>query len=231
MAEPFISQIMAVSFPFAPANWATCTGQLLQVSQNQALYTLMGVQFGSTSAANFNLPNCAGRTIIGAGKDAWNVTHPIGMGSTGPVSIGVDNLPTHSHSAVFTPAAGPAAPSSVTLNANLSLPLDGPLSGGLGGRDVGGGDNTPNADDVLGQAGVTIYVPSGAGAAIPLKTVTLQGTLTGTLDTALPVAVSPPSAPAVTLQATGSPGPVPLTAPYIVQTVIIAMNGIWPSRP
>jgi microcystin-dependent protein len=222
---------MAVSFPFAPKGWAACTGQLLQVSQNQALFALIGAQFGGTPSINFNLPNCAGRTIIGAGVDAWGVTHNVGMGNTGPVSIGLNNLPAHSHAAVLNPLPGPAAPSSVTLNASLDLPLSGPLSGGLGGRNAGGGDKTPNDNDVLGQAGITIYVSSSAGAAVPLQTLDLQGTLTGTLDTALPVTVSPPSAPTVALQATGSTTGLPVTAPYLVQTVIIAMTGLWPQRP
>jgi microcystin-dependent protein len=230
MAEPFVGQIMAVSFPFAPNGWASCTGQLLQVSQNQALFALMGAQFGSTSPNDFNLPNCAGRTIIGSGTDAWSVQHEVGMGTTGPVSIGLNNLPTHSHDAVFTPGPSPA-PSSVTLNASLNLALNGALSGGLGGRNASGGDATPNDNDVLGQAGINIYVSSTAGTAVPLKTLSLQGTLTGTLNTSLPVTVSAPGPPAVTLQPAGSGTTVPLTAPYIVQSVIIAMTGLWPSRP
>ncbi len=231
MADPFLSQISAVSFPFAPRGWAVCTGQLMQVQQNQALYSLIGNQFGGTTGTSFNLPNCAGRTVIGFGTDTWGVTHNVGMGSSGPVSIGNNNLPAHSHAATFTPTPG-APTSSATLSANISLPVNGALSGGLGGRNVAGGDNTPNANDVLGQAGVTIYASSTGGAAVPLKTLDLQGTLTGTLGSSLPVTVTlPPNPATVTLQSTGSGATLQLTAPYLVQTVIMAVQGIFPTRP
>jgi microcystin-dependent protein len=228
VAEPFLGQVATVSFTYAPDGWATCWGQQVQASQNQALYSLLGNQFGGTAPSTFNLPNLAGRTVIGSGV-AWGTQYNVGKASTNPVSLGLSNLPTHSHPTTFTNGSS-QPPSSVTLTANLDLPSSPAVSGSLGGRNVGGGDPTPNNNDVLGQAGITIYASSSAGAAVPLQKLSLQGTLTGTLNTALPVTV-PANTAAVSLQATGSSQALKLTAPYLVQTVIIAVQGVYPMRP
>lgn len=228
MAEPFLGQVATVSFAYAPDGWATCWGQQVQVSQSQALYSLLGNQFGGTAPSTFNLPNFAGRTVIGSGT-AWGTQYNVGTASTSPVSLGLNNLPAHSHPTTFTSGSS-QPPSSVTLTANLDLPSSPAVSGSLGARNATGGDPTPNNNDVLGQAGITIYASSTAGTAVPLQQLTLQGTLTGTLNTALPVTV-PANSATVSLQATGSSQALKLTAPYLVQTVIIAIQGVYPMRP
>lgn len=227
MSEPYVSQLLTVSFSWAPKNWALCNGQLFLVRQNQALYALLGTQFGGSAGVNFNVPNCAGRTIVGSGTDMWNNTYPVGMGPSDPVSIGVAQLPPHTHTASYTPAG----PSSVTLTGSINQPLSAPLGGGLEARSTGAADNTPNDNDVIGPATSKVYAPSSGGAAVPLATLPLQGTLTGTLSPMVTAtATVPPAAGTVALQATGSASNVPLTAPYLVQTVIIATTGLFPMR-
>jgi len=230
VSEPFVSQLMSVSFPWAPLGWAQCTGQAMPTQQYVALFSLMGFTFGGDGQNNFNLPNFAGRTVVGMGTDPWNNTYPIGAGTTGPVSIGLDNLPAHTHTATFAPS--PAA-SSATLTGTIDLPLSGAVSGSLGGRSIGGGNNTPTAGEVLGQSNFQVYTPSGGTAVpVPLATLSLQGKLTGTLNSPLTVTAEvPPTAGTISLQAAGAAGNIPLPAPYLVQMVIIATQGVYPMRP
>jgi len=64
--EPFLGQINAYPYTFEPANWALCDGRLLQISTNQALFSLLGTTFGGNGTTNFALPDLRPATI-GAG--------------------------------------------------------------------------------------------------------------------------------------------------------------------
>src|ERR1700757_2308879 len=64
MASPFIGEIKIVSFNFAPKGWAMCNGQLLPISQNQALFSLLGTTYGGDGRVNFALPNLQGRMPV-----------------------------------------------------------------------------------------------------------------------------------------------------------------------
>ena len=65
MSEFFIGQIMMAGFNFAPKYWALCNGQLLPINQNQALFSLLGTQYGGNGVTNFALPDLRSRTPIG----------------------------------------------------------------------------------------------------------------------------------------------------------------------
>jgi microcystin-dependent protein len=66
MAEPFMGQIGMMAFPFAPKNYAFCNGQLMSVSQNQALFALLGTQYGGDGNVTFALPNLQGVSPVSA---------------------------------------------------------------------------------------------------------------------------------------------------------------------
>jgi microcystin-dependent protein len=68
MSEPFLSEMKIVSFNFAPKGWALCNGQLLAISQNQALFSLLGTTYGGDGRVNFALPNLQGRIPIHFGN-------------------------------------------------------------------------------------------------------------------------------------------------------------------
>lgn len=59
--EPFIGQILLLPYNFAPAGWAFCEGQLLSISQNTALFALIGTLYGGNGTQNFALPNLKGK--------------------------------------------------------------------------------------------------------------------------------------------------------------------------
>jgi microcystin-dependent protein len=65
MAEPFLSEIRMMAFGFPPKGWALCNGQLLPISQNQALFSLLGTTYGGDGRVNFGLPNLQGRVPVG----------------------------------------------------------------------------------------------------------------------------------------------------------------------
>src|SRR5690242_12472497 len=71
MSEPFLSEIRLMSFSFAPRGWAFCNGQLLQINQNQALFSLLGTNYGGDGRTTFALPNLQGRVPVhmGGGSD------------------------------------------------------------------------------------------------------------------------------------------------------------------
>jgi microcystin-dependent protein len=68
MSEPFLSEIRIFSFNYAPSGWALCNGQLLPITQNQALYALIGTTFGGDGTVNFALPNLQGRVPVHVGN-------------------------------------------------------------------------------------------------------------------------------------------------------------------
>ena len=68
MAEPFLCEIRLASFGFAPKGWALCTGQLLPINQNQALFSLLGTTYGGNGQTTFGLPDLRGRVSIHMGQ-------------------------------------------------------------------------------------------------------------------------------------------------------------------
>ncbi len=102
MAEYFIGQVMMTGFGFAPKNFVLCNGQLMAIQQNQALFSLLGVQFGGDGIRTFGLPNLQGRSLYGAGSSvdpSWQPpAEAIGtFDGTETVSLQAANLPMHVH--------------------------------------------------------------------------------------------------------------------------------------
>ena len=93
MSEPFLGEIRAFGFGFAPRGWAACDGQILPIVQNQSLYSLLGTTYGGDGRTTFALPDLRGRVPIDAGP-----THA--QGSTGGNETHVlqlAELPAHGH--------------------------------------------------------------------------------------------------------------------------------------
>lgn len=99
MSEPFVGEIKAVAYNFAPKRWSACNGQAMPLSTNQALYSLLGVQFGGNGQTNFNLPDLRGRTPVGIGNSpSLNITYTQGMaGGMDFVSLNQTQIPAHNH--------------------------------------------------------------------------------------------------------------------------------------
>lgn len=96
--EPFVGEIMIAAFNFAPRGWASCNGQIMVISQNQALYALLGTTYGGNGVQTFGLPNLQGRVPIGFGSGAAG-TYSIGQTSgTVQETLVTNQIPAHMHS-------------------------------------------------------------------------------------------------------------------------------------
>jgi microcystin-dependent protein len=93
MGTPYMSEIRAFSFNFAPKGWAQCNGQLLPINQNQALFALLGTTYGGNGQTNFALPNLQGRVPIHF--DGANSLG--GQQGASNVALNIQQLPTHVH--------------------------------------------------------------------------------------------------------------------------------------
>lgn len=98
MSEPFVGEIRMFAGNFAPRGWAFCDGQLLAVSQNDALFSLLGTIYGGDGRTTFGLPDLRGRIPIHAGTGPG--LSPRRLGSKGgeeAVTLTVNQLPSHTH--------------------------------------------------------------------------------------------------------------------------------------
>ena len=98
MADPFIGEIRAFSGDFAPKGWALCNGQLLPISQNTALYSILGTMYGGDGKTNFALPNLQGKTVLQPGSGPGLTQRNIGQpGGTATETLIESQIPAHSH--------------------------------------------------------------------------------------------------------------------------------------
>jgi microcystin-dependent protein len=98
MAEPFLGEIRMFGGNFAPRGWALCNGQLLPISQNTALFSLLGTTFGGDGVSTFGLPNLQGRVPIHWGQGAGLSNYNLGqVGGAENVTLQVAQMPAHSH--------------------------------------------------------------------------------------------------------------------------------------
>ncbi len=106
MSEVFIGQVMISGFNFAPRGFAQCNGQLLPIAQNQALFSLLGTQYGGNGITNFALPDLRGRTPIFFGN-AMGESFVIGQtGGVENVTLLPSQMPQHTHTLQATTATG-----------------------------------------------------------------------------------------------------------------------------
>src|SRR3954468_17063149 len=103
MADPFVAEIRIFPFNFAPKGWAWCDGQLLPISQNTALFSLLGTTYGGDGKSNFALPNLQGDAAMhtGAAQPGPGLSvHDLGeTGGAETVSLLQTEMPAHGHTA------------------------------------------------------------------------------------------------------------------------------------
>jgi microcystin-dependent protein len=98
MADPFVAEIRIFPFTFAPKGWAFCDGQLLPLSQNTALFSLLGTTYGGNGKSNFALPDLQGRAPMHPGQGPGLSLHDLGeTGGSETVSLLESEIPAHSH--------------------------------------------------------------------------------------------------------------------------------------
>ena len=98
MADPFVAEIRIFPFNFAPRGWAWCDGQLLPLSQNTALFSLLGTTYGGNGKSNFALPDLQGRSPMHPGQGPGLSLHDLGeTGGSETVTLLESEIPVHSH--------------------------------------------------------------------------------------------------------------------------------------
>lgn len=208
--EVFIGTILPVGFNYAPRGWAFCNGQLLSISQNSALFALLGTTYGGNGQTTFGLPDLRGRVIVGsqAGQQGPGLqpVQPGEMAGTNNVTVlgngqtsftlSVNNLPSHTHVAASTLQASTGT-TGLSNNATAGAYLS----------------STPT-----GAPGAQMYLPTGTD---PVSPVNLGGLNTTIGNTGNGAAVIAP----VTTQAM-----ISIMQPYTGINYVIALEGIFPSR-
>jgi microcystin-dependent protein len=100
MADPFVAEIRIFPFTFAPKGWAWCNGQLLPLSQNTALFSLLGTTYGGDGKSTFALPDLQGRAPMHPGQGPGLSLHDLGeTGGSETVTLLESEIPAHSHTA------------------------------------------------------------------------------------------------------------------------------------
>lgn len=109
MSDPFLGEIKIFAGNFAPRGWAECAGQLLAVSQNDALFSLFGTTYGGDGRTSFGLPDMRGRVPVSFGQGPGLTSRPIGQRSGQEnVTLTSNQIPQHNHEAHLQAVALPA---------------------------------------------------------------------------------------------------------------------------
>lgn len=139
MSDPFLGQITLVAFNFAPRGWAFCDGQLLAISQNQALFSLLGTTYGGDGRVTFALPDLRGRVPVHRGNNYSQGA----KGGAENITLQTSQLPSHNHTLEAQPAEGTPDPPSQTM-----VPSAGP--------PIFKGWNSASPDNVMNSAAVSL---------------------------------------------------------------------------
>lgn len=200
--EPFFGQIQAFGFSFAPRGWSTCSGQQIAISQNSALFSLLGTTYGGNGQTTFGLPDLRGRSGIGVGQGPGMGNYVIGeMGGTENTTLTQLNMPQHTHVATATAVTG-------TVNVSATLQAN----------SAAGTNQLPATGNYLaGLASKSGLYATAAGTTVNLAGVNAAGTFTG-------------SSPNVTVAASGGSQAFSNLSPFLALNFCIAMTGIFPSR-
>ncbi|MFS2004314.1 phage tail protein [Duganella sp. CT11-25] len=249
-AEDYLSTICVLA---APSNdwrgYAPADGRLLPISQNSALFALIGTTYGGDGQSTFALPDLRGRFLLGAGNSPSSGNFVPGQtGGSTNVTLTINNMPAHTHS-----LAVPLTLTGLTGTANLGAVTGGTSSVSLSGvtysadtsalrlnaANAGASTATPTDAYLSVPAGPPnrIYlggtpttVAMAAGSISGAVTVTASGSGTVTLAGSAPVTVSGTTNASGVTGPTGGTQPTSIMPPFVAMYYMIATSGIFPSR-
>jgi microcystin-dependent protein len=160
-SDPFIGQIQMVGFNFAPRGWAFCDGQLLAISQNQALFALIGTTYGGDGRTSFGLPDLRGRVAVhpgrGPGLSNYNWGQISGVES---VTLTPSQMPAHTHVATTTVSS---------------------ISATLHGTNGAGDSATPEANSIASKSRTNIYSSSAPDVNLHSDSISVTATVGTTM--------------------------------------------------
>lgn len=226
--EPMLGMIFMIPFEWAPKGYLKCQGQVVDIRQYQGLFSLLGNLYGGDmSKGTFGLPNLSGRSAIGTGTSTLStaVYNLAGQYGTESTALTAANLPPHSHAATFTATTGPLPITIPATTGDLAVKVNASTAPATVG--------TPsNATMLAAGSGSTIknygLVPTTGITALADASVTVTGTPT---IPAKDVTITTVTGGSVTIGATGGGTGFSSFQPSLALTFIIAIEGIFPSRP
>jgi microcystin-dependent protein len=178
MSEPFLGEIIMFAGNFAPRGWALCDGQLLSISNNQALFSILGTAYGGDGRTSFALPDLRSRAPIHAGQGNGLTSHKLGDKSGAEyIRLTTDTLPQHQHAVALSGTANVTfSLKASTTDGNTSTPgptaIPAKVMGGLNALNA---YTTVQADTTLlpDSASTTVNVEgntgmAGAGQPLPI---------------------------------------------------------------
>jgi len=202
--EGTIAEIRMFGGSFEPKNWMFCRGQILNISDYESLYTLIGTTYGGDGNSTFALPDLSSRVAIGVGNSSAG-SYALGqVGGTNQVTLTTSQAPQHTHTVDIKPGTGDIS-ASVTLN----------------GAANGAGINPKPAGNLLGSDGFSSYYSSNAAQKPTVAISALAVQFDGATVTTDPVPTG----------VVGANQPHPNMQPFMATNYIICLNGVFPSRP
>lgn len=217
--EAFMGTILPVGFNYAPRGWAFCNGQLMAISQNSALFALLGTMYGGDGVTTFGLPDLRGRVPVGSQGNGPGLS-PITQGQiagtnnvtaiatgTTTVSLSVANLPAHTHPVTIDSAA-------FTTNLQASTGTTGTTTSPTAGAFLSASPGGPGSASIYSSTATAPVNLGGLSTAVGSSAVAVGSTGNG-LPLQAPVQTS---------------ATVPIMQPYLGLNYIICMEGIFPSR-
>lgn len=210
--EPFLGEIRWVPYNFAPRGWAFCDGQLLSISENTALFALIGTTFGGDGRTTFALPDLRGRVALHAGSGPGLTPRQLGqVGGQEQVTLTPGQMPAHSH----------------PLNASSGAASEGSPAGNVLAATGDGGGGIVHACVSNGSGNVRIV--DGPGSCRNNETPVSWGQGGGAGPSYSSAAPDVQMAPDAVGDAGGNV-PHPNMQPFTGLHCIIALQGIFPSR-
>ncbi|BCM82425.1 phage tail protein [Methylobacterium indicum] len=221
--EPMLGMIFMVPWDWAPREYLKCQGQILDLRQYQALFSLVGNIYGGSIGQNtFGLPNLSGRTAIGTGRSTTGSAYNLaGVTGTETTTLSAANLAPHAHSATFRPTTGtqpvtiPATTG--TQTATMYGVTDAPTS------------NSPASCLPATLAGTNKIYSNGTNkTAFAASAIKLDGPAS-TAQTS--VNITTVTGGTVTVDPFGAATPFSNFQPSLALTFVIAVTGLYPNRP
>lgn len=141
--DPLLGSVILFAGNFAPEGWAKCEGQILEIAQHNALFSLLGTTYGGDGETTFALPDLRGRAPVGAGQGPGLSHHQLGQkGGAETVTLTAAQMPSHRHTLFGQMEPG-----------GTSMPAGRTMAQTLGDRTYGLSANVPMADDAVAHAG------------------------------------------------------------------------------
>lgn len=122
--DPYLGEIRLFPFGVVPKGWVKCDGQILGISQNSALFSLLGVFYGGNGSTNFALPNLNGKILVGQGQGQG--LYPVSLGQSDgvtTVALNQSNLPIHSHQIVVKASTSVGTTSTPSASTSIGAPV------------------------------------------------------------------------------------------------------------